>query len=208
MWAPLLLAVGLVALCRFYLDVPVAAWVASALIGVGSSQGSLGIPDLLLPLVVAVTVLGWIGRFALAGKPSWQRMRRCAALLGIVTPASYVAKEVFKILFGRIQTPMWVMQPAPIDFHWFQGFEPYNGFPSGHMLVVAAIAAVLWQGYPRLALVYAAGLVLLAAALVLTDYHFLGDVVAGAYGGLFVFQLMTLEPVLKLFRVPAILPKS
>ena len=208
MWRPLLLVAGLVVLCRFYLDVPIAAWVASALISVGSSQGSLGIPDLLLPLVVVVTVLGWIGRFALAGKPSWQRMRRCAALLGIVTPASYVAKEGSKILFGRIQTPMWVMRPAPIDFHWFQGFEPYNGFPSGHMLVMAAIAAVLWQGYPRLALVYATGLSLLGIALVLTDYHFLGDVIAGAYGGVFVFQLMTLRPMLRLFRVPAIPPRS
>ena len=71
------------------------------------------------------------------------------------------------------------------------------------MLVIAAIAAVLWRSYPRFAMVYAAGLLAMGVALVLTDYHFLGDVIAGAYGGLLVYELMTTPLMLKLFRIPA-----
>lgn len=198
-----LVTVLLVAACYFYLDEPIAAWVAATLVTVGKSQSSLDFPDLLLPLVVVVTILGWVGRFLFAGNPARQGLQRCSAVLGVVAPASYLVKEAFKILFGRIQTPMWVVQPTSTGFHWFHGFAPYNGFPSGHMLVIAAIAAVLWRSYPRFAMVYAAGLLAMGVALVLTDYHFLGDVIAGAYGGLLVYELMTTPLMLKLFRIPA-----
>ena len=193
----------LVAGCHVYLDEPIASSVAAALHTVGTGQASLEIPDLLLPLVVAVTVLGWAGRFLFAGNAAYRNLQRCSALLGVVAPASYLAKEVFKFVFGRIQTPAWLLQPTSTGFHWFQGVEPYNGFPSGHMLVIAALAAVLWRSYPKFTALYAAGLVILAVSLVLTDYHFVGDVIAGAYGGLLVYELMTTPIMLKLFRIAA-----
>lgn len=138
------------------------------------------LPDLLLPLVVCVTLGAWVMRFLLSGN----RLRRCLTALGIVAPLSYLSKDVAKFVFGRIETRVWIRHPRAMDFHWLQGTGIYDGFPSGHMLVLTAIIAVFWRYYPLSRSLGSILLLALAAALLLLDYHFLSDVIAGAYMGL------------------------
>jgi membrane-associated phospholipid phosphatase len=45
------------------------------------------------------------------------------------------------------------------------------------------VATVLWIWYPRLRPAWLIGAILSAAALVGTNYHFVGDVIAGAFLG-------------------------
>ncbi|MGA7800160.1 MAG: phosphatase PAP2 family protein [Gammaproteobacteria bacterium] len=173
-----------------FLDARV-AWAAQRLLigRTGTGSGMPRLPDLLLPVVIAVTAIGWAGRFMLAGDPSRTRLRDCLTLLGIVAPLSYGAKEVLKLVFGRIRTRDWLHHPQLDGFHWFHGTGAFNGFPSGHMTVFVALAAVLWRYYPRYRPLLGALLALLGAALVLLDYHFVSDVIAGVYLGLLVYWL-------------------
>lgn len=138
------------------------------------------VPDLLLPLVVALTLGAWLAR----GLTHTARPRKCLTALGVVAPLSYICKDVAKFVFGRVKTRAWLIDPRAMDFHWLHGTGPYIGFPSGHMLVFTAIAAVLWRYYPVSRLLCVAVLLLLATSLLLLDYHFLSDIFAGAYMGL------------------------
>jgi membrane-associated phospholipid phosphatase len=98
-------------------------------------------------------------------------------------PASYVVKSLLKFLFGRINTREWLLHPELYGFHWFQGYGLNAGFPSGHMAVFITLAASLWRFYPRYRVIYSIYLLTLAVALIATNYHFLSDVIAGAYLG-------------------------
>ncbi|HKJ08022.1 MAG TPA: phosphatase PAP2 family protein [Gammaproteobacteria bacterium] len=174
-----------------FVDAEVARLVQHLLMGrTGTGSGMPHVPDLLLPVVSAVTVLGWGGRFLLAADPVRGRLRGCLALLGMVAPLSYGAKVILKLVFGRIRTRDWLVQPQLEGFHWFHGTGVFNGFPSGHMIVFTAMAAAVWHYYPRYRGALAALLCLLAAALVLLDYHFVSDVIAGAYCGLLVYWVV------------------
>lgn len=155
----------------------------------GSTSGMPELPDLLLPAVITVTIAGWVARFVLPHDSSWARLRGCLAMLGIVAPLSYAAKEVLKLVFGRIRTRDWLLHPQLDGFHWFHGSGIFDGFPSGHMTVFVALAAVVWRFYPRYGPLLGVLLAALAAALVLLDYHFVSDVIAGSYFGILAYWL-------------------
>lgn len=150
------------------------------------SQYTSSIPDALLILVVLITV----------GAYSLYRYRLSSGeldvstitykMLAITAPVSFIAKSIMKYFFGRITTREWLLTPHEFGFHWFHGGERYSGFPSGHMAVFTALIAVLWRLHPRCRPVYLAVLLLLALALITTNYHFLSDVVAGTYLGLLI----------------------
>ena len=63
------------------------------------------------------------------------------------------------------------------------GGDAYHSFPSGHMAKTCAVIAVLWILYPKWRWVYVFIVSAVAAGLVLTNLHFLSDVVAGAFVG-------------------------
>ena len=151
----------------------------------------LHVPDLLLPLVLVITALAWTGyvlhrRLALTASD-----RRWLAAVGVVAPLSYLAKSLFKWLFGRVQTRLWLTHGYGLQFHWMHGSGAFNGFPSGHMLVCSALAAIVCRRYPRALLPITCLLTLLAGALLLLEYHFLSDVVAGTYLGLLLEQTLS-----------------
>ena len=75
------------------------------------------------------------------------------------------------------------LNPDLYGLHWFHGGGDYSGFPSGHMAVFTCLALGLRRFYPRYRYAYLAFLFSLAAALIATEYHFLGDVIGGAYLG-------------------------
>jgi len=68
-------------------------------------------------------------------------------------------------------------------FHWFAGASGYNAFPSGHMAAAAAILGILWICYPKARPPCLVVGVLIAGALVVSNFHFVGDVIAGAFLG-------------------------
>lgn len=139
-------------------------------------------PDLLVYFVAglsAVTLLVW----HVAGRRGHHRLASAALLLAGAGPLSLGLKYLGKWMFGRAEVRMYLSSPHVREFHWFAGTGPFLGFPSGHMLVATALAGVLIHVYPRLRPWCAIVLVALAAALLATSYHYLGDLIAGTLLG-------------------------
>ena len=97
-----------------------------------------------------------------------------------------VIKDPLKELFGRTNTRIWLLHPDQLGFHWFHGGGDFASFPSGHMAVFTALLPGIGRYFPRLSPVCAGLLFVLALALIVTQYHFFSDVMAGAYLGVIV----------------------
>ena len=180
-----------VLLCILFLDIPVALFVKEHLYGnVGWSRLTSNLPDLLLMLVLVTTCVACSLYLLRAKKGIYDEATSFDKLLAWTAPASYLAKSGLKLLFGRVNTRCWLQYPDLYGFHWLQRMPGCDGFPSGHMIVVVALLAAGWRFYPRCRPLCLLGAALLALALVATNYHFVSDVLAGAYVGVLVEALV------------------
>jgi len=144
---------------------------------------SISIPDILFPVVCVITVVAWTAYAVLTREGRHSRHALYFRLVAVTVPASFLLKSLLKAIVGRINTRYWLSHPGLDELHWLRGRGHYSGFPSGHMAVFTALAFATVRFYPRTRIACWALLAALAAALVLTDYHFVGDVIAGAYLG-------------------------
>jgi len=106
-----------------------------------------------------------------------------SALACLTSICSYaVCDTILKPLFGVVG-PMTVLQGQQHRFHLLSGsFD--TSFPSGHMVLAGAFAAVFMRLY-RSSISPLAFLLLVASALlVLGDWHFVSDVIAGGFVGI------------------------
>ena len=63
------------------------------------------------------------------------------------------------------------------------GGASFASFPSGHMSVTLAAMTCLWFFYPKFRWLYSLIALCVAIGLLLMNYHFLSDVIAGSYLG-------------------------
>ena len=177
----------LVAFCNYVVDVPLALLVKESFRKSPTwAKYVSDIPDTLFLVVCVTTLVSCAGYLVRVQKNVFDRATRCFLLIAFVVPLSYAGKSVLKFVFGRVNTRVWLSRPELYGFHWFHGSRLWEGFPSGHMAVFTALFAALWRYYPRSRPLCLFLSLLLAAALVVTNYHFLGDVVGGVYLGIFV----------------------
>jgi len=161
-------------------------WTSSARLAIFSAN----IPDFLFPLVCLITAVAWTAYFYLARKGMHSKHTYFFLLVANSVPLAYFLKAALKYLFGRINTRFWLRHPHFTEFHWFHGIGNYAGFPSGHMAVFTALALALSKFYPAHRSIYLGFLGILALALTVTNYHFLSDVIAGAYLGFLIHHLI------------------
>jgi len=178
---------ALIVLGYLYLDIRLAEFVTEKL---GhdflNSRAVSNMPDLLFLLVCAIAVLSWSGRICLSLKSVRGPSLHFLELIGWAVPLAFIFKYFLKRLFGQTETRIWLLHPDQFGFHWFQGGGDFSGFPSGHMAVFTALMLGICHYFPRLRPVCAGLLFFLALALVITQYHFFSDIVAGVYLGLLV----------------------
>ena len=183
----LVAAILLTLLSIRYFDQPLALYILDHL---GKrflfSEAVSNMPDLLFFTAASVSALCWLGYFLLRRRGVGREWMKFFSVLGTSLPLAFALKEILKWLFGRENTRIWVAHPRPITFHWFHGNQSFHGFPSGHMLVFTTIFLALWAFFPRSRALFLSGWIALATALIVTEYHFLGDVVAGSYLGFLV----------------------
>jgi membrane-associated phospholipid phosphatase len=186
----LLIGAVLVALCYFFVDAPFALWVH------GTHDADLG--RILKALTeVPTTVETWIPvvLVVLMVRRAWGPWRRWE-LMVLVACVSLVLAEQFKgslaHVMGRTWPDTWIRCPEPnpsligngtYGFFPFHGGDGWDSFPSGHTARTLSVAAVIWVAYPwwRWASVVAS--VVIAVSLLGMNYHFVGDVVGGAFVG-------------------------
>jgi membrane-associated phospholipid phosphatase len=186
-----LAALILIVLSMRLLDLPLAAWIAEYLMTYAPYVKTSEIPDLLFITVAILTSLSWMVYFYLAHRNIHDQRTLFYRVMGTVLPLSFGVKTVLKWIFGRTETRTWLSDPSLYGFHWFNGTEGFQGFPSGHMLVFTPLFLTLWYFHPRYRLYYGIVWFCLGIALITTEYHFLSDVLAGAYIGAVVYQTVT-----------------
>jgi membrane-associated phospholipid phosphatase len=182
------LLVVLLVLCSYYfLDARIALFVKKVLMSNARlSLFSANIPDLLFPLVCLITGIAWAAYFYLVHKGIYNTDTRFFQLVATTIPLTFVLKFIMKYIVGRIDTRFWLLHPRYKEFRWLHGGGNYSSFPSGHMAVFTAFIIALTIFYPRYRSACFGFLSVLALALIVTDYHFLSDVIAGAYLGFIV----------------------
>jgi membrane-associated phospholipid phosphatase len=170
---------AIVVLAFLYLDVPIARalWRGSDLLKpLGGPFGSIillsGEGTVLLALGIARLVRG-----------SLPRLAATLALACLASIGAYVANDfLFKPLFG-VPTPLDIMRGIGHNTHLGLG-SARSSFPSGHMVMASGFASVFMRRHEA-SIRPLAGLLLAGAALLLAgDWHFLSDVIAGGFIGL------------------------
>jgi membrane-associated phospholipid phosphatase len=106
-------------------------------------------------------------------------------------------KTYLKVLFGRTWPESWMgphisfIRDGAYGFHPFHGGPAYTAFPSGHIAAICAVVLVLWTCYPKFRPLYALSVLVTAIALVVSNLHFVSDVIAGIFLGISVGWITT-----------------
>lgn len=190
-WAGLLLVVPVIVMCDRFVDLPVALLVKESFnLHPNWARRASGMPDLLLVAVIVTSAFAGSWYLVRARLGKWDTLERLLLLVALGSPVSYLAKAILKPLFGRLNARLWLEHPEWYGFHWFRGGHGFEGFPSGHMLVLVTVLASATRLYPRVRYLGVFLAVVLAFLLVVTGYHFVGDIIAGAYAGLAVESVL------------------
>jgi membrane-associated phospholipid phosphatase len=177
----------LIAISYQWLDRPIAFLAHEHVRSLGIF-GPLGrkVPELVPPLaglaLIAVTIR------TLAKRPL-SHFEATILLCGLSFFIAEGIKTYLKVAFGRTWPETWIYgNPSLIDdgvygFNPFHGGFGYTSFPSGHTTAVCAVVSVLWVCYPKWRSSYLLFALAISVGLVAANYHFLSDVIAGAYLG-------------------------
>lgn len=169
---------ALAAFCFKEVDLPVARFFWRFSHHISSLSDAFGTKVILtaesvvvLGLIVARLTRGHISRFAEA-----------LAIACLASICAYgVNDQVLKPFFG-VPPPDAIIHGARHGFNITMGFS-YSSFPSGHMVLAGAFAGVFMRLY-KLSIRPLACLLLLAAGLlVVGDWHYISDVIMGAFIG-------------------------
>jgi PAP2 superfamily len=184
--------VVLVLLCMAYVDRPIAAYVETHLSHTKLWDWTTYLlwP---LPLVLAL-VLGFqvvAGCWALAGRvlAPWMRTPLISAWSAVWALAVTV---VLKRAFGREDIGQGSIAAHGVEFRWLHGGPGHEAFPSGTMMVAGALLSVVWLGAPRLRTACATLLALLGLALVITNSHWVADLIGGGFLGVVIGRMTVL----------------
>jgi membrane-associated phospholipid phosphatase len=183
-WLASLAGVAMVVVaCVIWFDRPIALLAYEWFGRHRSVQHLVGTPGLFGPLVVlafAVLLVRWFlaRRFGTIDIVA----NLCIITIAIAEPLKGWLKFVFGRTWPAYGQPSFIFEAA-YGFHPFHGGPDFGSFPSGHSAAVCAIAVILWTYLPSMRALCAATVAAISAALVAGDFHFLSDVIAGAFLG-------------------------
>jgi membrane-associated phospholipid phosphatase len=174
----LLICTLAVAVAFAYVDVPTARRVYGIF---GSVEGvAKGFASAVLLSLEAAVALALVITRITRGRLS--PFREATVLACLTSICAYAINDsTLKLLFG-VPNPAAVLHGALHAFNFLNG-SSNDSFPSGHMVLAASFAGVFMRLYrasiwPLSALLFIAGVVL-----ILGDWHFVSDVIAGSYLG-------------------------
>lgn len=166
---------GAIVVSILWIDRPLARAFAVFRLGHEVFSSSTVTQPVMLALAYAGLALG-LGFLATGRRlPRWVE---AAMLAGIALLAGlWLTHEVLKPIFGRT-LPSYYLRTGRHGFHWFQG-SARGAFPSGHSVQASAMLTVLWVYYPRWRWLCIVAMAVLAVALMLGQWHYLSDIMAG-----------------------------
>jgi membrane-associated phospholipid phosphatase len=175
-----------VVICYYFVDRPVAFFVQDHRVNKIALFKWLTYPPPEVqewaPVVLVVLVL------SLAIGP-WTKCRRVL----FVACLSLIVADQFRYSMGAVAGRYWpetwhdnnpsLIGSGTYGFHPFQADDEEGSFPSGHSARIAGFLSVFWITVPRCRWLYAVIALPMLVSLVATNYHFVGDVVAGTTVG-------------------------
>ena len=179
MWLLALLICTLaVALAFVYLDVPLAHRLYR-LLGSAESLGKGFASAVLLGIEAAVALLlVWIRMT----RGHLSRFGEATALACLTSICAYATNDSTLKLFFGVPNPAAVLHGTRHAFDLLAGSQN-SSFPSGHMVLAGAFAGVFMRLYRASILPLSALLLSAAVLLIVGDWHFVSDVVAGTFLG-------------------------
>ncbi len=138
-----------------------------------------------LTVAIALLFVFGCGIWARSGRllPLWTRTPLLCSWAALWAT---VAILIFKRLFGRAWPYPEFVQNHIYGFHFLHGGPHWHSFPSGTAAISTAIVSVLWILQPRWRTLGALTVALLCGAVVVTNFHWVGDVIAGTFLGTFI----------------------
>jgi len=187
-FAATVVAVGV---CMAYVDRPVASFFESHFRQSALWNGiDLALSPIALVVVAALFFLLACGTWVLSGRPlvPWTRV---PLLCSWATMWAVAAEIILKRMIGRSWPDPTYTQEHLYGFHWFHGTPHWDSFPSGTMAISCAILTVLWILRPRWRAPGVVVVALLCLAVVLNNYHWISDLIAGAFLGISIGWMTT-----------------
>ena len=182
----LLLCAVLVLLCYLFVDRPVAYYIHDQRFADHLLLKWLTYPPDILQAWVPVVLAALMVRRVRGPFRRWERVL-LAACLGLILAEQF--KDSLAYAFGRYWPETWIndnpslIREGAYGFHPFRVGDAYASFPSGHTARTLAVASVFWTTYPRWRWACVLVSMVVASGLVLMNYHFVGDVIAGGFVG-------------------------
>ena len=131
-----------------------------------------------LPALVAIiTVPMWLAYFIVSRTPRYSDNAQFIKLAATAIPAAFLTKTFLQHAFGRTGPRSLLQDNYHSVFKWF---KIEGCFPSGHTIILTALLTAIWLYFPRCRLLTIALFSGLTAALLLSSYHFVSDIIAGA----------------------------
>jgi membrane-associated phospholipid phosphatase len=179
----LLLSAIAVAVCYHWVDQPVARFVAAHRLVRHDSLAWLAVASARLKVAAIPAILAVVGWWC--WKPGG-RAQTVLLAISVNLIVTSILKQSLKWGFGRYWPETWtegnpsLIAGGDYGFHPFHYGTRYESFPSGHAAVIFSVIAILWLSYPRWRWLYVSIAAAVAVALVALNFHFVGDVIAGA----------------------------
>nr|PMH86696.1 hypothetical protein BCU57_10405 [Shewanella sp. 10N.286.48.B5] len=142
--------------------------------------------EVLAGVLVLIGLLGRNNAFSHLVKP-----------IVLVAISATVVRFGAKIISGRTWPETWVNNNPSWIEHGVEIFAPfslsqnYHSFPSGHALFTFAFASLFWQYSPKLYWLWLTAMVSVFIGQLGQNYHYLGDLLAGAVLGVLISQLVS-----------------
>ena len=171
----------LIVACVYLVDDPLARFVHTLPWARSLRAPALGLPVLVVSAGFAIL----LGACQVSTHHALKKLQEVLIVASFSLASAVCVDElVLKRLFGR-EMPDEFLQGGTDAFHWFQG-TPSSSFPSGHATQIVSVGTVFLIAYPRQRPVWLVFMGLILVVLVLGNWHFVSDVLAGAGWGMIV----------------------
>ena len=179
----LALTVLAVAVCIVYVDRPVADFVEGHVRHTEFCNWLMfAIRSLDLVVLGALFFLFACGLWVISGR-ELRNWAETPLLCSWSAMWAVAADIIFKHIFGRGWPDPTYIHDHLYGFHLLDGSTHWDSFPSGTAAISVAIVSVLWIRNPRWRVPGMLIVFLLSVAVVIANYHWLSDVIAGAFLG-------------------------
>jgi len=135
-----------------------------------------------LVVLMALLFLFGCGKWVISGR-SLRPWTRTPLLCSWALMWSMAAEIIFKRIFGRAWPDPTYVRDHLYGFHLLHGGPHWQSFPSGTAIASTAILSVLWITTPRWRALGVLVAALLCVAVVIANFHWVGDVIAGTFLG-------------------------